>query len=115
MLAAYFAQSRGFVRQHELRQTKATDSGARVALKHLVPVRYRGTGRMILTDLVEGANGARPACSRASLGLRRHLGCGGEGKDGWVNIDLLGDPVDVAWNLARSASFRVKLGGCCVP
>jgi predicted SAM-dependent methyltransferase len=38
-------------------------------------------------------------------GLRRHLGCGGEGKDGWVNIDLLGDPVDVAWNLAHRLPF----------
>jgi hypothetical protein len=78
VLAAYFAQSRA--RQHELRQTKATDSGARVALKHLVPVRYRGTGRMILTDLVEGANGARPACSRASLACAGTSGAAGKAR-----------------------------------
>ncbi len=29
--------------------------------------------------------------------IRPHLGCGGERKAGWLNIDLLGDPVDVAW------------------
>ena len=28
-----------------------------------------------------------------------------ERKVGWVNIDLLGDPVDVAWNLAHSLPF----------
>ncbi len=37
--------------------------------------------------------------------LKLHLGCGGERKKGWVNIDLLGDPVDVAWNLAKPLPF----------
>jgi transposase InsO family protein len=33
------------------------------------------------------------------------LGSGGERKAGWVNVDLLGDPVDVAWNLASPLPF----------
>ena len=32
--------------------------------------------------------------------LRLHLGSGNEHKDGWVNVDLAGYPVEVAWNLA---------------
>jgi predicted SAM-dependent methyltransferase len=33
--------------------------------------------------------------------LRLHLGSGNEHKDGWVNVDLAGYPVEIAWNLAR--------------
>ena len=33
--------------------------------------------------------------------LRLHLGSGNEHKEGWVNVDLAGYPVEIAWNLAR--------------
>jgi predicted SAM-dependent methyltransferase len=33
--------------------------------------------------------------------MRLHLGSGNEHKDGWVNIDLAGYPVEAAWNLAE--------------
>jgi|GEM_PF-848740 len=102
-LRSYFATSQE--KQAELRQSKPTDAKARTTLKHLVPVRYRGTSRMILTDLVRGRE-RRKALALAENGdLRLHLGCGGERKAGWVNIDLLGDPVDVAWNLANPLPF----------
>ncbi|HEY5357631.1 MAG TPA: methyltransferase domain-containing protein [Streptosporangiaceae bacterium] len=103
LLDAYFDESRA--RQQRLRLTKATDSGARVVLKNLVPVRYRGTGRMILTDAVRSRERRKAAALAGRGGLRLHLGCGGERKAGWVNIDLLGDPVDVAWNLASPLPF----------
>jgi predicted SAM-dependent methyltransferase len=103
LLDAYFDDSRA--RQQRLRLTKATDSGARVVLKNLVPVRYRGTGRMVLTDAVRSRERRRAAALAGQGGLRLHLGCGGERKAGWVNIDLLGDPVDVAWNLASPLPF----------
>jgi predicted SAM-dependent methyltransferase len=104
LLNSYFDTSQA--RQQRLRLTKPTDSSARVALKNLVPVRYRGTGRMILTDLVRTRERRKAQVIAAQPGLRLHLGCGGERKDGWVNIDLLGDPVDVAWNLANPLPFR---------
>jgi len=103
LLDSYFDASR--VRQERLRETKSTDSSARVVLKNLVPIRYRGTGRMILTDLVRTRERRKAAAVASQSGLRLHLGCGGERKDGWVNIDLLGDPVDVAWNLANPLPF----------
>ena len=102
-LDAYFDASRQ--RQRRLTLTKPTDSRARVALKNLVPVRYRGTGRMVLTDLVRAREQRRAGAVARQPDLRLHLGCGGERKDGWINIDLLGDPVDVAWNLARPLPF----------
>jgi predicted SAM-dependent methyltransferase len=103
LLDTYFHDSEQ--RQQRLRLAKATDSGARVALKNLVPVRYRGTGRMILTDAVRARERRKAEALAGQPGLRLHLGCGGERKAGWVNIDLLGDPVDVAWNLANPLPF----------
>src|SRR5258708_28338700 len=101
VLHAYFRESEE--RQKRLRQTKPSDSTARTVLKSLVPVRYRGTSRMILTDLVR-EHGRRKA-QRISRGhqtdLRLHLGSGGEHKSGWVNLDLLGGPVEDAWYLAH--------------
>lgn len=103
-LDSYFLAAR--MRQEQLRSTKATDAKARVALKRFVPVRYRGSGRMILTDLVRSRERRKADAIAAEGDVRLHLGCGGERKDGWVNVDLLGDPVDVAWNLANSLPFQ---------
>lgn len=103
LLNSYFTEAQEH--QHRLRQTKPTDSGARVLLKNLVPVRYRGTGRMLLTDLVQARERRKAAAIASTPGIKLHLGSGGERKAGWVNIDLLGDPVDVAWNLARPLPF----------
>ena len=77
-----------------------------MALKHLVPVRFRGTGRMILTDLVRARKRRKAAAIARQPGIRLHLGSGGERKAGWVNVDLLGDPIDVAWNLASPLPFE---------
>jgi predicted SAM-dependent methyltransferase len=104
LLDAYFGGSD--VRQGRLRVTKPTDSRSRVVLKNVIPVRYRGTGRMILTDLVRTRERRKASAIAARPGLRLHLGCGGEHKAGWVNIDLIGDPVDVAWNLANPLPFE---------
>ena len=103
LLDSYFAVSED--KQRQLRATKTTDVGARVLLKHLVPVRYRGTGRMILTDLVRPRERRKARLVAGQPEIRLHLGCGGERKVGWINIDLLGDPVDVAWNMASPLPF----------
>lgn len=103
LMDSYFTTSQE--RQAQLRLTKATDAKARIALKRFVPVRYRGTGRMILTDLVRTRERRKAQTLAENGDIRLHLGCGGERKVGWVNVDLLGDPVDVAWNLANSLPF----------
>jgi SAM-dependent methyltransferase len=104
VLDAYFAQSEA--KQRLLRQTKPTDSSARAVLKNLVPVRYRGTARMLLTDVLRARERRKAQAIMRSPGLRLHLGSGGEHKSGWVNIDLLGDPVELAWNLAIPLPFE---------
>lgn len=103
LLDSYFAASGD--RQRQLRATKPSDASARVLLKHLVPVRYRGTGRVILTDLVRPREKRKARVLAGQREIRLHLGCGSERKAGWINIDLLGDPVDVAWNLAKPLPF----------
>jgi predicted SAM-dependent methyltransferase len=87
--------------QERLRRTKPTDSRLRVLLKDAVPISLRGRARMVATDLMAVRERRRAAALAARQGLRLHLGSGGEHKDGWVNVDLLGDPVELAWNLAR--------------
>ena len=89
--------------QAGLRQTKDSDSPLRKLTKNAVPVRYRGTARMLVTDLMVRRERARAAQIPEPLHL--HLGSGGEHKDGWTNVDLAGDPVEVAWNLARPLPF----------
>jgi predicted SAM-dependent methyltransferase len=103
LLDSYFAVSQD--RQQRLRLTKPSDTRARVVLKHLVPVRYRGTGRVVLTDLARPRERRKARLVGGNAEIRLHLGCGGERKQGWINIDLLGDPVDVAWNLAAPLPF----------
>jgi predicted SAM-dependent methyltransferase len=75
-------------------------------LKNAVPIRLRGTARMLLTDaLMLREKRKAKQLSQAGGGLRLHLGCGGVRKEGWVNVDLLGDPVDVAWDLSKPLPF----------
>lgn len=104
LLDSYFLESG--TRQKELRKTKSTDSGSRVAFKHLVPVRYRGTARMMITDLVRQRERRKAQALARRSDVRLHLGSGGEHKPGWINVDLIGDPVEVAWNLARPLPFE---------
>jgi predicted SAM-dependent methyltransferase len=93
--------------QERLRGDKPTDSRLRLMTKHLVPPRYRGTARMMLTDLSKPLQRRKLDAIKAQGGpLRLHLGCGGEPKADWVNIDFVGDPVQVAWNLAKGVPFE---------
>ncbi len=104
LLDSYFHESE--TRQQELRKTKPTDSNARAVVKNIVPVRYRGTARMMITDVVRRRERRKAQALAHGSDLRLHLGSGGEHKPGWANVDLLGDPVEVAWNLARPLPFE---------
>ena len=78
-----------------------TDSPLRRLAKHAVPTSRRGTARVLVTEaLVARERRKVPALLRRDP-LLLHLGSGTQYKDGWVNVDLAGDPVDLAWNLAR--------------
>lgn len=92
--------------QDRLNSTNTTDSRLRRITKHAVPVKRRGTARMIVTNTVTPVQ-RRKARRIAEQGgpLKLHLGSGGQPKHGWVNIDLAGDPIDLAWNLANGIPF----------
>jgi predicted SAM-dependent methyltransferase len=93
--------------QVRLQRDKPTDSRLRLMTKNLVPPRYRGTVRMVLTDLTKPVQRRKLDAIKATSGpLRLHLGCGGEPKENWVNIDLVGDPIQLAWNLAKGVPFE---------
>jgi predicted SAM-dependent methyltransferase len=93
--------------QARLQGDKPTDSRLRLMTKNLVPPRYRGTARMVLTDLAKPVQKRKLDAIKATSGpLRLHLGCGGEPKAEWVNIDLVGDPIQLAWNLAKGVPFE---------
>lgn len=92
--------------QKALRATNSTDSRARRVLKHAAPPRWRGRARMLATDIISPLEGWRAKRLAATGPLLLHLGSGPERKAGWVNIDLVGDPVDLSWNLARPLPFQ---------
>lgn len=77
----------------------------RVARK-LVPGRIRATVALILTDLASIRERHKARRLRRALPLRLHLGSARNKKRGWLNIDLLGHPVDLAWNLKRRLPLR---------
>lgn len=85
--------------------SKESDSRMRRLLKHMVRQERRGTARMLATDLVRPIQRRKAAKYLARRPLLLHLGSGGERKAGWVNVDLIGDPVEVAWNLANGLPF----------
>jgi len=100
-------------RQEELRATKPTDSTSRRRLKHLVPAQGRGIARKLATDAVRIQQAKKAA--RLTGPRLLHLGSGGEHKDGWTNIDLLGDPVEIAWEPDPPLAVPERVGGGSLP
>jgi predicted SAM-dependent methyltransferase len=101
---------RSYLRQRaeyeaKLRKTKDTDSRLRSMAKHAVPPTVRGKARIAATNLLATRERRRAAALAGHSPLLLHLGSGGEPKPGWVNMDLIGDPVEVAWNMARPLPF----------
>jgi predicted SAM-dependent methyltransferase len=77
------------------------DSAARRAAKLLFPAPLRMKPRLAATAALRPREERKLAALPSTGPLRLHLGCGNGPKDGWVNVDLAGYPVDVAWNLAH--------------
>jgi predicted SAM-dependent methyltransferase len=73
--------------------------------KHLLPARSRVRARLAATRLVRPRERRRARELAARAPLKLHLGSGVEYKPGWVNVDLLGDRVDLAWDLTTPLPF----------
>ena len=74
--------------------------------KAFVPPRMRSALRIWTTDVVAPMQRRRATRIGAHTPLRLHLGSAAHRKEGWINIDLVGDPVDLAWNLTNPLPFR---------
>jgi predicted SAM-dependent methyltransferase len=74
-------------------------------LGRIVPQSIRPTVRRIATDAVAPMERRRALRMMRTRDLRLNLGCGSLALPGWINVDLLGLPVDLAWNLSRPLPF----------
>jgi predicted SAM-dependent methyltransferase len=89
-------------REEERRRTFAPRPGepaAKRLAKRLFPAPLRMGPRLAATRALRPRQRRRLA--ELPRPLRLHLGSGNEHKDGWVNVDLAGYPVEAAWNLAE--------------
>jgi predicted SAM-dependent methyltransferase len=89
--------------QAELRAGAAGDSFLRRLSRGAVPPKWRGRVRIAATNTI------RPFATRQARRLQQpillHLGSGREHKKGWVNVDLVGARVDLAWNVGHRLPF----------
>lgn len=76
----------------------------RVARSLLSPAR-RSAVAVALTEAKRPRERRRAESAAREGHLRLHLGSAWQPKEGWFNIDLIGHPVDLAWNLAHGLPF----------
>ena len=73
--------------------------------RRLVPSSARFRARMIATNLMTPLERRRAAELQRRTPLLVHPGCQNVRKEGWVNVDLAGYPVELRWNLLRPLPF----------
>ena len=94
-----------FLRQSD--RGASDDSTPRRLLKAAIPAELRAALRQMATRLSAPFWRRRAQkLERDSGPLRLHLGCGATKKPGWVNIDLAGANVDLAWDITSPLPFR---------
>jgi hypothetical protein len=74
--------------------------------RQMVPTSVRTKVRCVLTDVLSMRERRTARKLMRCTRLRVHLGSGDRPKSGWVNVDLLGHHVDLAWNLNRALPFE---------
>lgn len=87
--------------QEGVLQTRAHQSMSRRAIKSVVPPRVMESVRLAATNTAAAAHLVPTQKLRGDGPIRLHLGSGKEHKEGWINVDLLGDPVDVPWDVTH--------------
>jgi predicted SAM-dependent methyltransferase len=76
--------------------------------RRLVPSRARFRARLLATDLLTPLERRRAAGLTNRRPLLLHPGCQNVPKEGWLNIDLAGYPVELRWNLLRPLPLPEK-------
>jgi predicted SAM-dependent methyltransferase len=77
--------------------------------RQIVPRRFQFRSRLLATDLLVARERRRAARLASRRPLLLHPGCQKVRKEGWINIDLAGFPVDLAWNLLRPLPFPASV------
>lgn len=72
----------------------------------LVPSGARFRARMLTTNMMTPLERRRAARLQARRPLLIHPGSQNVRKEGWVNVDLAGYPVELRWNLVRPLPFQ---------
>jgi len=73
--------------------------------RRLVPPRWRFQARLLTTNLLRPLERRRARRFEAARPLRLHPGCQKVRKEGWLNVDVAGYPVDLRWNLLQPLPF----------
>jgi len=72
----------------------------------VVPQRFRLQTRVAATTATAPRSRRTAEAIADDDPLRLHLGSGPARKDGWVNVDLVGDDVDLTWNILKPLPFN---------
>jgi hypothetical protein len=86
-------------------QDFSDDPLAKRAAKRVLPSRLRTRVAMRATDALRARERRRARALAAGRPLRLHLGSSRSRKPGWLNVDLVGYPVELAWNVRRPLPF----------
>jgi predicted SAM-dependent methyltransferase len=87
--------------QEGVLQTPPRSTLARRVIKGVLPPKVMEPLRVVATRSAATAHLVPTQRQLEQRPLRLHLGSGKEHKEGWVNVDLLGDPVDLPWDVTR--------------
>jgi predicted SAM-dependent methyltransferase len=73
--------------------------------KIVLPHSQRVRVRLAATHAIEARERRRASQLATRQPLRLHLGSGTAPKESWINVDLVGDRVDLAWDVTRPLPF----------
>lgn len=80
-------------------------SGMSRLIGSLLPESLRPQVRVWATHMMEPAQRSVARRLSKNAPVKLNIGCGTLRMDGWVNIDLVGLPVDLAWDIRRTLPF----------
>ena len=91
------------LRIHTDRQVPGSGLAQRIG--RILPQELRSWVRVLITRLILPQQRLLAAYYRSQLPLKLNIGCGTLPLQGWINIDLIGLPVDLIWDIRYPLPF----------